>query len=72
MFEARSLNRMSLFKPGYMVFSQNPKIADLSTEPVKARKTRVKTLGIVIKESKYLPGYWLVYFFGVQRYFYCK
>ena len=72
MLEARSENRTTFFKPGYMVFTRSSKIADLSVLPVNACKTRIKTLGTVIKESAYFPGFWLVYFFGVQKYYYCN
>ena len=72
MLRSQRMNRTSLFMPGFIVYSRNAKISDLSSKPVHVRKTRLKTIGTVVKESSYIPGFWLVYFFGVKKFFYCS
>lgn len=67
----RRRNRTSLFQVGCYVYTTSALIAPLSDEPVESRCTRKKMAGTVVKESAYFPGIWLVYFFSLQKYYYC-
>ena len=71
--ESKKANDLSILSclicPGCLVTTRKSKIAPLG--PVKvSRHVRDKTYGIVISESEYFPGYWLVDFYRLRRFDY--
>ena len=69
--KARRINRNTLFSPGAHVYTYSKKVCELSDEVVNYRCSRKKACGNVMRESEYFPGYWLVHYFNLQKYYYC-
>ena len=61
----------TLLKQGCLVSTKNAKIAPRTERVVNVRHSRDITFGNILKESEYFPGLFLVYFYQIERYFYC-
>ena len=63
--EQTLIKKVSLFS------TCNTRIAPKTVQVVKVCHNRDPTYGNNLKESKYFPGLFLVYFYQIERYFYC-
>ena len=67
---ARTDPTYSPFAPGCLASTRHRLIAPLSGKKVKERDSRQRVFGNVMKESDYFPGYWLVHFYDMGRYYF--
>ena len=67
---ARTDPMYSPFSMGCLASTRHRLIAPLSGKKVKERDSRQRVFGNVMKESDYFPGYWLVHFYDLGRYYY--
>ena len=68
---ARCTNSCTVIHKDALMSTSDAKIAPMSENVKQHRHSREPTHGNVLKESDFFPGFYLVYFFEVKKYFYC-
>ena len=68
---AEWIKSSALIHKNALVSTQHPRIAPKSNKSVSSCQNRDITHGNLLKQSDFFPGFFLVYFLDIKKYFYC-